>query len=705
MSRPAVNITRPVEGTGRKSSETKRSPPTSKFSPHYHSRDDFYALQQKMNSAQGTTISRPETASPEQRAAKQPSSAGALKKQGNPTMSRPPPSQKTTGNPIKPETMVIGMALGSPRDYPVPPIGTALGSPRDNPLPQLPKEARYVSSNLNPKSPYSRPAIPVEGPRSGHEDIKHKGGWKMFGGLFSRTPAPSSPVSPFYDLHRHSPLSPSPLSQSRGPASPHPQITITRTTQTSHQQQQSSGNDSLASEGTKRNVLSKKQKAETRPGMQRSGTVPQYRNDRRTPSPRPIQHRTEYTPSAALRSQPLIRPTLLQVEIPDVSMERYSVMFSDVLKLTQPRQSLMLRRQAQLKELNIPGITKKQSDDPKPDNTFLLPVRPATSPTHQPQSPSFSLFPSARPAKRIPSPLSLNKPTTLHRSATAPPGSVSPARAAFELSKPSIQENSNQSVPLITSARSSEASNSTQTSKWSSRSDSTQPSPISESDSERRKRELPLAEPKAVQSAQSRPPAPITADTSLRAVHAQLQGAGLIRLAESPLDNVARDILHRTASTSHNANQTLSPPTTTTTTTTTTTMTRAPSTTRQPPTNRYIHTPASHTPNPPANYATRNPLSSSPPSAAEISVARQISVSRRMKKEIVVPVGQKPVGEKMGTRVDVPKTTLALVPQPVRATLVQVDREWEGGERGEGAGGRAVGHVSRKSHHVLVETV
>ncbi len=354
-------INKQVEGTGRRSSETRRSPPTSKFNPHYHSRDDFYALPQKVDSAQGTAISRSKIASPEQGVAKKSSSAGVPKQQGNPTLSKPLQPPAATVNPIRTDTMAIGMALGSPRDYPVPPIGTALGSPRDNPLPQLPKEAQYVSSNLNPKSPYhphspyTRTPPVVEGSRNVQEDTKHKGGWRMFGSLFSRTPAPSSPVSPFNDLKR-----PSPLSQSRGPASPHPQITVTGTTEQSHQQQHLNFDNGLAREGTKRNLLSKKQKADTRPGMPRSRTVPQYRNERRTPSPRPVQHRTNYNPSTPQRSQPVMKPILLQVDIPDVSMERYSVMFSDVLKPVQPRQSLLVRRQAQLKELNTTGPVKKK---------------------------------------------------------------------------------------------------------------------------------------------------------------------------------------------------------------------------------------------------------------------------------------------------------------------------------------------------------
>ena len=78
------------------------------------------------------------------------------------------------------------------------------------------------------------------------------------------------------------------------------------------------------------------------------------------------------------------------------------------------------------------------------------------------------------------------------------------------------------------------------------------------------------------------------------------------------------------------------------------------------------------------NVATTNPLTSSPPSVAEISIARQISLSRRQR-HMVVPI--------------TPKTAR----QPMQATLVDVvnDEKTEEGERR--------GHVSRKSHHVLLE--
>ena len=47
---------------------------------------------------------------------------------------------------------------------------------------------------------------------------------------------------------------------------------------------------------------------------------------------------------------------LLELDIPDISMERYSVMFSTVL---QPRySSLMLRRKANLEQLKVPDVPK-----------------------------------------------------------------------------------------------------------------------------------------------------------------------------------------------------------------------------------------------------------------------------------------------------------------------------------------------------------
>jgi hypothetical protein len=107
--------------------------------------------------------------------------------------------------------------------------------------------------------------------------------------------------------------------------------------------------------------------------------------------------------------------------------------------------------------------------------------------------------------------------------------------------------------------------------------------------------------------------------------------------------------------------------------------------TRLPSSSLPLNTSISHGPTP--TPASTNPLSSSPPSEAEISIARQISVSRRQK-QLLIPI---------------PKT----VRQPMRPVYVDVANEIEAGVvavSGQVKKG-GMGHVSRKSHHVLVETV
>ncbi|KAL4966579.1 uncharacterized protein BDV14DRAFT_198707 [Aspergillus stella-maris] len=73
--------------------------------------------------------------------------------------------------------------------------------------------------------------------------------------------------------------------------------------------------------------------------------------------------------------------TFLQVEIPQVEMERYSVMFGGLLSKSQP--SLLDRRSKTLDNLTIPG---RESPPPAPQ-------RRATSPALS-RSPNFTLFPT-----------------------------------------------------------------------------------------------------------------------------------------------------------------------------------------------------------------------------------------------------------------------------------------------------------------------
>ena len=57
-------------------------------------------------------------------------------------------------------------------------------------------------------------------------------------------------------------------------------------------------------------------------------------------------------------------PSLLQVEIPCVELERYSVMFGDVLepqmRQSKPQPSLLARRQAHLEQLNTVAYSNSE---------------------------------------------------------------------------------------------------------------------------------------------------------------------------------------------------------------------------------------------------------------------------------------------------------------------------------------------------------
>ncbi|KAJ5600868.1 hypothetical protein N7450_001935 [Penicillium hetheringtonii] len=79
----------------------------------------------------------------------------------------------------------------------------------------------------------------------------------------------------------------------------------------------------------------------------------------------------------------------LDVSIPDVQMERYSVMFSNVMNKNQ-RPSLLARRSKTLDNLHVP-----QNSDFLAAKIPLVPQRRATSPARS----SFTLFPTSQPSK------------------------------------------------------------------------------------------------------------------------------------------------------------------------------------------------------------------------------------------------------------------------------------------------------------------
>ena len=312
----------PAQISGWTLSGSATPPPTSKYST-IHSRDDLFAARLQRSPIQNTTVSRPRTASS--------------------------PPRRMVREPV-----TYGAGISDNRF-----IGMALGSPRDNPLPLLPRELSDTRSHPTASVPSPHLSSPhaLAGPKTGEGDIKHKGKWKMFGGLFGKKDIPDqdSPSPSFY-----TPQHTSSQTHDRDIISSQARMPSLETSRTQIQPRLTSRGKNITRDGTKRNVLSKKQKQEPKPDMKRARTLPVFRGERRGNT----------FPSADLQlasttQDPILdkTPMMLRVNIPDVSMERYSVMFSDVLKTAQP--SLMMRRQTQLMALNTTDIKEESVLSPQ----------------------------------------------------------------------------------------------------------------------------------------------------------------------------------------------------------------------------------------------------------------------------------------------------------------------------------------------------
>lgn len=137
--------------------------------------------------------------------------------------------------------------------------------------------------------------------------------------------------------------------------------------------------------------------------------------------------------------------SLLDVDIPSIQMERYSVMFSSFLQpnsnsSSNRSSSLLVRRQGNSERLKPLNELSTKNEDDGTRNGMMKPQRRATSPSF-PKSPSvgLSLFPQPTDGnhRRTPSPraVSVHRPRPLQRSKTAP--SSSPSRQNFSIPRPS----------------------------------------------------------------------------------------------------------------------------------------------------------------------------------------------------------------------------------------------------------------------------
>ncbi|KAE8373424.1 hypothetical protein BDV26DRAFT_272175 [Aspergillus bertholletiae] len=113
-----------------------------------------------------------------------------------------------------------------------------------------------------------------------------------------------------------------------------------------------------------------------------------------------VDEKQQSTNSAQAQSQDRPPPAesklgpLLQVDIPNVEMERYSVMFSALLNKNEP--SPLNRRSKTLENISAPTTEPSPPSPPSPD--LPLPRRRATSPTRS-DSPRLSLFPATHKSK------------------------------------------------------------------------------------------------------------------------------------------------------------------------------------------------------------------------------------------------------------------------------------------------------------------
>ncbi|KAI9681507.1 MAG: hypothetical protein M1817_002791 [Caeruleum heppii] len=274
------------------------------------------------------------------------------------------------------------------------PIGMALGSPREDLswVPQRPYDSRQNSCTTASRSPSDSPSkLTVSTGLTTPDEAEHKTSkWRTLGGLFGRKASLSPAPSPLHQVRHPSPIPPQQneyLAQKVLPAPPKP------------------------STDRQRN-----------PPPVRAHTVPEQSPassstvDSSTPSH--LRHRPLMTAAAAAaRPQPRFEGrSLLDIEIPNIELERYSVMFGSLLEQPRPASSLLARRQVNLERLHTSGVA-------------ATPRRPATSPTttrsklnistsHQaPRKSSTSDNDEAAPRRTARSPL--------HRALTSP-GRLSP---------------------------------------------------------------------------------------------------------------------------------------------------------------------------------------------------------------------------------------------------------------------------------------
>ena len=223
------------------------------------------------------------------------------------------------------ENAGIGMALGSPSQTSKQLGGHDLLGPVSHTA-AVARDSNYTVQSGSPE------------PSHLEEEVRQKGKWKMFGGLFTKkAPSmPESPASPFYSLQY-----PAPQIVNADVGSPQlRELAVPRVVTPKHFGKPDRSFD-MPREAPKRKVLSKKQTPDLKPDIKKGRSTPFFNSSMRAAVLVTDQHNQ--------RPQFDSKALTLQLNMPDPTMERYSIMFSQVLRPDQP--SLMERRQAQLEKL------------------------------------------------------------------------------------------------------------------------------------------------------------------------------------------------------------------------------------------------------------------------------------------------------------------------------------------------------------------
>ncbi|KAL8715014.1 MAG: hypothetical protein Q9220_000971 [cf. Caloplaca sp. 1 TL-2023] len=347
--------------------------------------------------------------------------------------------------PILPETNFYEATRG-PRDaaHRLQPsetmIGVALGSPGKAPPPYRTSDAEALSPSRLAESSDCASSTP-DNPGS----TQQKGGrWKNFGSLFGRK---HGVPMPDHRAHRTASV-PDPR-----PLQPNPPTSVP------HHPQKGPGRDWIGSEQLGFSQAGKNKPLNRKSSLRKPRLVKKHTENENMVKPGTLQanfskHKREGSPRSPQEIVTVGKSTsgmgtqhgpLLQVDIPNIELDRFSVMFSGLLHANQqstPGHQQSLEKQPSLlarRQGNLPGLSATpQLDFHRPwMQTEPTSKHRAASPG---RSPSFSLFPPSPPASgrktrqpvRERSPLKQAKPT---------PGFTSSGKAETSSKIPLSQQN------------------------------------------------------------------------------------------------------------------------------------------------------------------------------------------------------------------------------------------------------------------------